>query len=448
STERLGFHSTGHRQSLPSAPEVGEELMQRHVDGRVRPWPRDTAPPLVDPRYGGTSGDTRWVRYAGHLSPEEFWKRYAERPNRRPGPLPATAIHEPEGATSAIIICGRRQVSPRGPHQRLYELSQQVRAAGLLRRRYGYYWTRILGTVAAFVAIWVGVVLLGDSWWQLLLVAALALVSTQFGFLGHDTAHRQVFASPTWNAWTSRVLSGLFAGLSYGWWMGKHNGHHNSPNQEDKDPDIGPGVLAFTPAHAATRTGLAARLARYQGWAFFPLLTLEGLGLHIDGIQTLLQQRSIAHRRLELSFIAIRLGGFLAAVFLLLPPAKAAAFIAVQLALFGLLLGGSFAPNHKGMPLVPASMKVDFLRRQVLMSRNIRGGRLIDFMMGGLNYQIEHHLFPSMPRPNLRRAQAIIRAYCHEQGISYREDSLLASYAQTLSHLADVGSAAHSPARS
>ncbi len=155
--------------------------------------------------------------------------------------------------SSSSVAAGR---SAREHHISVYtELSQQVRAAGLLRRRYGYYWTRILGTVAAFVAIWVGVVLLGDSWWQLLFAAALALVSTQFGFLGHDTAHRQVFASPTWNAWTSRVLSGLFAGLSYGWWMGKHNGHHNSPNQEDKDPDIGPGVLAFTPAQAAPAPG-------------------------------------------------------------------------------------------------------------------------------------------------------------------------------------------------
>ena len=219
----------------------------------------------------------------------------------------------------------------------------------------------------------------------------------------------------------------------------------NSPNQEDKDPDIGPGVLAFTPAQAATRTGLAARLARYQGWAFFPLLTLEGLGLHIDGVQTLLKQRSIAHRRLELSFIAIRLGGFLAAVFLLLPPAKAAAFIAVQLALFGLLLGGSFAPNHKGMPLVPASMKVDLLRRQVLMSRNIRGGRLIDFMMGGLNYQIEHHLFPSMPRPNLKHAQPLVRAHCATHGVTYTETSLLASYGIVVAYLNRVGLAERDP---
>lgn len=46
-----------------------------------------------------------------------------------------------------------------------------------------------------------------------------------------------------------------------------------------------------------------------------------------------------------------------------------------------------------------------------MMSRNVRGGRLFDTAMGGLNYQIEHHLFPSMPLPHLRKAAPIIAAY-------------------------------------
>ena len=106
---------------------------------------------------------------------------------------------------------------------------------------------------------------------------------------------------------------------------------------------------------------------------------------------------------------------------MVLPVGKAAAFFCVQMAVFGLCLGGSFAPNHKGMPIVPPTMKIDFLRRQVLMSRNVRGGPFVDFAMGGLNYQIEHHLFPSMPRPNLKRVQPIVREYCAEHEVTYAE---------------------------
>lgn len=324
-------------------------------------------------------------------------------------------------------------------------LSRTVQEQGLLRRCYGYYWTRMVAAVTAFALVWVAVVVLGDSWWQLAPAAVLAVVSAQLGFLGHDLAHRQVFASAAWNAWTARVISGLFTGLSYSWWMGKHNKHHNAPNQEGKDPDIAPGVLAFTPAVAAPRTGLAAVFTRNQGWAFFPLLTLEAVNLHVTSVRSLLQTKTHRHRWVELAFITVRLGGCFALLLMVLPVGKAAAFLGLQLALFGVLLGGSFAPNHKGMPLVPATAKVDFLRRQVLMSRNIRGGAVTDFMMGGLNYQIEHHLFPSMPRPNLKRAQPLVRAHCAAHGVAYTETTLRRSYLIVVRYLNAVGLAHREP---
>jgi len=79
------------------------------------------------------------------------------------------------------------------------------------------------------------------------------------------------------------------------------------------------------------------------------------------------------------------------------------------------------------------------------MSRNIRGGRLTDFMMGGLNYQIEHHLFPSMPRPNLKHAQPLVRAHCAAHGVTYTETSLLASYGIVVRYLNRVGLAERDP---
>jgi fatty acid desaturase len=334
-----------------------------------------------------------------------------------------------------------RPARPRDRSISVYaELSQQVKDAGLLNRRRPYYVVSIALTVAAFFGVWVAVALLGDSWWQLGLAVVLALVCTQFGFLGHDTAHRQAFGSHRANEWAARVLSCGFAGIGYGWWMQKHNRHHNAPNQQGKDPDIESAVLAFTPDAAAQRTtGLRGWFTRHQGWAFFPLLTFEGGALHANSIATLIREKSMPHRRLELWIIGVRLGAFVAAVFLLLSPLLAVAFILVQLGVFGVLLGGSFAPNHKGMPIVPKNAKVDFLRRQVLMSRNIRGGLLTDFMMGGLNYQVEHHLFPSMPRPNLKKVQPMVRAHCAKHGISYTETSLAGSYKMVVQYLNRVG---------
>ena len=111
----------------------------------------------------------------------------------------------------------------------------------------------------------------------------------------------------------------------------------------------------------------------------------------------------------------------------------------MQLGVFGFTMGASFAPNHKGMPLIDPHARMDHLRRQVLTSRNIRGGLLIRVGMGGLNYQVEHHLFPSMPSVNLRRARPIVRQYCAEVGVPYTETTLIGSWAVVVRYLQRVG---------
>jgi fatty acid desaturase len=324
------------------------------------------------------------------------------------------------------------------------QLSKQIKQARLLTRRPGYYVAKIAVTAGLFAAGWTGFGLLGRSWYQLLIAVFLAIAFTQVAFLGHDAGHRQIFASRKANDVLGFVHGNLLVGLSFGWWIDKHARHHANPNTEGSDPDIGDGALAFTSTQARGRSSALGRLlTRGQAWFFFPLLLLEGLNLHVASVRSLLDGSQRRHSRpLEGVLLAVHAGAYLTAVFLVLSPLQAVAFLAIQQGLFGLYMGASFAPNHKGMPVFAASDKIDHLRRQVLTSRNVRGGRVIDFVLGGLNYQIEHHLFPSMPRPNLRRAQALVRSYCAGRGISYREDTLFSSYAQTLRHLGEVGSAA------
>lgn len=342
--------------------------------------------------------------------------------------------------TSATATVDRPRRTPSRQHLNTFsELTAKISEAGLMKRRYGFYWTSFGAAVVALAGIAVGVVLLGDSWLQLLLAAALGVVMSQLGFLGHEAAHRQVFRSARWNDWTGRVVSTLLVGISYGWWMNKHSRHHANPNKRLKDPDIASGAVAFTVEVADARTGVGSKLASKQGYFFLPLLLLEGLSLHASSIRHLVRGRGVKHRAVELTFLSVRLVGYVALVNWLLPAGMAAAFIGVQLAVFGFLLGGAFAPNHIGMPIVSADVKLDFLRRQVLMSRNISGGPITRFFMGGLENQVEHHLFPMMARPNLRHAQAIVREHCHRYGIPYTETSLFGSYRTILGYLNQVG---------
>ncbi len=325
-------------------------------------------------------------------------------------------------------------------------LTNTVQESGLMKRRLGYYWTWFAALTVVLVGLAGVFVLLGHSWWQLAVAAVLAVALGQVMFLGHDAAHRQIFASGRWNDWASLVIANLYAGMSYGWWQHKHSRHHAKPNQVGADPDIATDVILFhTEDLPAVRTGLRGWLTQRQGWLFFPLLLLEGLNLHVSGVKTIFGRGPVKRRPVEIALITVRLGGYLAMVFWLLPVGMALAFLGVQLGIFGVYMGAVFAPNHKGMPIVPRDAKLDFLSRQVLMSRNICGGRFTDVAMGGLNYQIEHHLFPSMPRPNLRRAQPIVREFCATHRVHYTETSLARSYGIVIGYLNTVGLAARDP---
>ncbi len=319
-------------------------------------------------------------------------------------------------------------------------LTRHVHELGLMRRRYGYYWAKLIGAVLVIAAWVAGFIWIGDSWWQLVSGAVLAVVMTQIAFLGHDAAHRQIFRSGRWNDWLSLIVANLMVGISYGWWRSKHNRHHANPNKVDADPDVGATVIAFTPEIATRhRNRLVRWLVAHQGWYFFPVLLLEGLALHWDGIRRVFGSRGIERRWVEMTFLILRLGGIVALVFWVLPPGKAVAVLAVQLAVFGFYMGFSFAPNHIGMPLVSPKLKLDFLRRQVLMSRNISGGRWMSLFMGGLNYQVEHHLFPSIARPHLRLLQPLVAAHCAAEGVPYTQTTLWAAYGSVIRHLNSVG---------
>jgi fatty acid desaturase len=320
-------------------------------------------------------------------------------------------------------------------------LSRAVSQAGLLDRRTGNYAWRIAVTTFLLATGWTAFILIGNSWWQLGVAVFLAVMFTQIGFLGHDAGHRQICAGRRPSYVLGLLLGNLGIGLSFGWWVGKHNRHHANPNTEGADPDVMLRALAMTPDQAAASRGAARIAFRYQAYLFFPMLLGEAFSVHAASVGAL-SSRPRRHRWTEAALLAAHFAGYLTVVFLVLSPVKAVAFILVQQGLFGMYLGASFAPNHKGMLILRREDKHDFLRRQVLTSRNIRGNWLIDLALGGLNYQIEHHLFPSMPRPNLRRSQPLISEFCRQHGVPYAEASLLGSYAQALRYLHAVGAQA------
>lgn len=321
-------------------------------------------------------------------------------------------------------------------------LLAQVKDAGLLRRSQVFYLSLLTTLVLALGGAIAGFILLGDSWFQLLIAGALGVIFTQFAFLGHEASHRQVFTSGKANDTLGRALASGVVGLSYSWWMNKHTRHHGNPNVVQRDPDLEVDTVSFVDADAAAARGLRALITRHQGKLFFPLLAFEGINLHVKSFGHAFGRGKVDNRSLEIVLLLVRMLVVLLPVFLVLPLGMAFAFIGVQLAVFGAYMGLSFAPNHIGMTLFAFDAKPDFLRKQVLSSRNIRGGLPMTFLMGGLNHQVEHHLFPSMARPQLAKARQMVRDACAREGIAYTEASLAEAYRSVLRYMSTVGRSA------
>lgn len=328
------------------------------------------------------------------------------------------------------------------------QILARVRDAGLLSKAPSFYVIRLVVLTIAAAGFWAlsGYLASLSQENKLWLIAAFALVaglgvlSAQYGFIAHEASHRQVFRSNKLNDWTGLLLANLFAGLSYGFWLRKHNKHHQRPNQIGEDPDIAIRVLSFTTESKESKKGIERWLSDRQGYLFPLLLLFTGFDLLVDSFAGLVRKdRKLSIRILEFSLMMIRQLTPYVVFAILFGPLWGLALWFVMMMAFGFFMGAAFAPNHKGMPLVPKEAKMDFFSRQVLTSRNIKGSWLKDNLMGGLNYQVEHHLFPSMARPNLRKAHAIVVEYCKEHNVTLVEMNLLASYGAIMRHLNKVG---------
>ncbi|MBB1254804.1 fatty acid desaturase family protein [Streptomyces alkaliterrae] len=318
------------------------------------------------------------------------------------------------------------------------ELLRRVKAEGLLDLRPRYYVGKLALNTSLLVAGLTAFVLVGASWWTLLVAVWMGFCGGQSSFMWHDAGHKAMFRSKRLATAVGLFHANFVNGISYGWWVNHHNRHHSHPNHLDLDPDIGRRTAIFDRKQYASRTRRQRFIVRHQGVLFFLLLVCELFKMQMTAYRNI-ARRQIRQPVLEGSIIAARAALYLGAVFWVLTPLQAVAFIVVQQAAQGVYFGMIFAPNHKGMELRDGEEEtLDWLERQVLTSRNIRPSWLMDFVYGGLNYQIEHHLFPAMPQRSLPRARELTMEYCAERGIPYKEVGFFRSYREVATFLDEV----------
>ena len=338
----------------------------------------------------------------------------------------------PGGTPQAVVA----QPSANGHENPYVELKRRIKARGLLEKQPRFYALNTLFVLSLLTASLAVLVLVDALWVQLLNAAFLAFAFTQISFLGHDASHRQIFRSSRTNNFIGTIYWNVLLGMSNRWFIYRHSRHHVSPNEIDNDPDADTIVLSFSEEQARRKKGVLGSLVRYQAF-LLPLLTLEMIALQYASFRYLRYARG-NYPWFEPPLIALHyvLYGGLAYLFLGLWPALV--FVAVHQLVFGAYFASVIASNHKGMPLLDGENNLDFLHQQILTARNVRSSPLVDFWYGGLNFQIEHHLFPNMPRNKLREAQTIVKPFCAERGIPYYETGLFQSFRDIVGSLREI----------
>ena len=336
--------------------------------------------------------------------------------------------------TTDVLTVSRPQEQVERPQTNEFEeLRQLVRQRGLLDKQPAYYTDKILSTLGLLALSLTVLALVDTLWVQLMNAIFMGFVFAQIGFIGHDAGHRQIFRSIRNNEIISLIICFLLA-FERSWWLDKHNRHHNNPNHLALDPDADFPVLAFTKGQALKKKGFFRFIVKYQAFLFYPMLLLEGLGLRLAGLIYAFTNKikyPVAEPLLMIGHFAVYFG----LLFFFLSAWHAVLFFMIHQAVFGLIVGSVFAPNHKGMLMVSDDDELDFFRRQVLTSRNVKAHPLTDLWYGGLNYQIEHHLFPNMPRNKLKEAQKVAKAICKKHSVPYHETGIVQSQKEILQFL-------------
>ena len=290
-------------------------------------------------------------------------------------------------------------------------------------------------------------------WIELLSACILALFWQQCGWLAHDFLHHQVFKNRTLGDMAGILVGNIFQGFSVGWWKDKHNTHHAVPNlvgddedAHDGDPDIDTMPLlawSMKMARKAEATWLGQYMVTNQATFYFPILLVARIKWLLDSFLfnffvESYKTQAFGYKALEKVGLLIHYLWYGSLMFCYMSPTRVLLYFMTSQCMTGLLLAIVFGLGHNGMSVYDSEKRPDFWKLQVTTTRNVKGGSFVQWFCGGLGYQVDHHLFPTLPRHNLGQVHELVESFCKEYNVQYHETTMWDGTIEVLQHLGEV----------
>ncbi|CAK4081887.1 unnamed protein product [Aphanomyces euteiches] len=336
------------------------------------------------------------------------------------------------------------------------KLRLEVKRMGLYNASMMYYLYKSLSTLS--IALIAAYICFNTESTAMYMVAAciLGLFYQQCGWLAHDFGHQQVFANHALNDFATMMIGNVWQGFSCGWWKNKHNTHHAIPNLHTDhdigylgDPDIDTmPILAwsFKMAKTVESGSWGVFFVKNQAILYFPILLLARVSWVHQSYKYVFQGVGPAGTYDPLKYPLVERAGLityylwnLALVYFSgMSFLQAISFIWVSQASCGLFLALVFSIGHNGMAVFDRDEKPDFWKLQVLTTRNVSGSWFIDWFMGGLNYQVDHHLFPMVPRHHLPALNVLVKSLCKQYAVPYHETGFVDGLVEVVAKLKEI----------
>jgi len=317
--------------------------------------------------------------------------------------------------------------------QRLHRLLLgELNEAGCFRRapaRTAAYGAFI---VAVYAAGYAALLTEPDFALRALALVLVAFANVHAGFLAHEIGHGAVTHDRRLAEAIGQFFNTFLTALCYSYFRHIHRSHHPHCNDRGRDPDMQSGVFSMYAESAGGKRGFGRIVSRHQAWLVWILVWLQGFTLKIDSLSFL--RSHPGDTRADRCVVAAHFVLWLVPPVLLLGPADALLNYTVMTLLVGPYLGTIFLVNHIGTRVVEPDEHLHHFFREIEVTRNLGDSRLQDFLFGGLNNHVEHHLFPSIPTAHLRKARRITREFCLRHRVAYREMSWFRAAGEVARH--------------
>jgi fatty acid desaturase len=269
---------------------------------------------------------------------------------------------------------------------------------------------------------------------RLLALVTLAFVSVQAGYIAHEAGHGAITRHRRLAAVIGQFFNTFLTALSYSHFQKIHVCHHAHCNERDRDIDMQSSLFSLYPeARQKNNRGIGRFITRYQAWLIWPLVSLQGFSLKVDSLRTMAENPG--KTRIDQIVLIMHLLLWFGIPVYLIGFVDATVNYLLMTWFIGPYLGAVFLVNHIGTRVIQPGETMPRFMRQLVTTRNLGTSRLEDIFFGGLNNHIEHHLFPSIPSYRLRETRKIVRKFCREHGLVYRETNWYKAAGEVCSYL-------------